>query len=140
VVVVLLLALDAVPALEGLPLLLIALCLALLATDRLRTWLRSNQRAGLAMLPFMAAALVLMLAFCRGRNLSQVILFLVTIGVVFDILLVALALLSEAGKRGLKGVAEFFGVVGIGLVLGCVLSLVFVIKAGPLGAIGRAEP
>jgi hypothetical protein len=137
---VLLLALDAVSSLEGLPLLLVALCLALLATDKLRLWLRSKQRASLAMLPFMAAALVLMLAFCRGRNLSQAVLFLVTIGVVFDILLVALALLGEAGKRGAKGLLEVLGVVGIGLALGLVLSLVFAIKAGPLGAMSRAEP
>ncbi len=140
VVLVLLLALDTISALEGLPLLVVAIGLALLVTDRVRVRLRSKQRTALAMLPFMAAALVLMLAFCRGRNLSQAVLFLVTIGVVFDILLVALALIGEASKRGAKGVLEFFGLVGIGLAVGLVLSVVFLVKLGPLGGMGRAEP
>jgi hypothetical protein len=139
-VLVLLLALDTISALEDLPLLIIALGLALLATDRLRVWLRSKQRASLAMLPFMAAALVLMLAFCRGRDFSQGILLLVTIGVVFDILLAALALIGEASKRGAKGLLEFLGLVGAGLVVGVALSFLFVVKLGPLGGLSRAAP
>jgi hypothetical protein len=139
-VLVLLLALDAVSALQGLPVLLVALGLALLVTDRLRAWLSSKQRAGLAMLPFMAAALVLMVAFCRGRDISQGVLFLVTIGIVFDVLLVALALIGEAGKHGGRGLLEFAGLIGIGLAVGFALSLVFAVQAAPFAAMSRAEP
>jgi len=137
---ILLLALDSIAALQGLPLLLIALGLALLLTDRLRLWLQAHKRATLAMLPFMTAALVLLFAFCRGRNLSQGILLLVTIAIVFDILLVALAAIAEASKRRTRGFLEFLGLAGLGLLLGLVLSLVFLIETARLGSISLAEP
>src|SRR5574340_1757147 len=88
---VVLILMEEIPALESLPLLLIALGLALLAGAPLRARLASKGRVGIAMLPFMAAALVLMVVYCWKRDLSQAILLLVTVGVVFDILLVALA-------------------------------------------------
>jgi hypothetical protein len=140
VVLVLLLALDTVRALEGLPLLILALALALLATDRLRVWLRAHERIGLAMLPFMTAVLALLVAFCRGRNLSQGVLLLITIALVFDILLAALALIGEASKRGARGVVEFVGLAGVGIVVGLVLSLVFLVQVGCLGGTSLAEP
>ncbi len=43
----LLLGLDTIPTLQRLPLLLIALGVALLLTDRLRTWLQAHERAAL---------------------------------------------------------------------------------------------
>jgi hypothetical protein len=136
----LLIALDGVSALEGLPLLAIALGLALMVGDWLRTWLRTRGRVNLAMLPFMAAALVLMLSYCRGRNLSQAVLLLVTIGVVFDVLLISLAVIAEAGKRRAKGVLEFVGVVAMGTALGFGLSLIFLLAASHPGSIGLATP
>lgn len=137
---VVLLALDALVSLQGLPILVILLGLALLLTEKVRAWLREHERAGLAMLPFMAAALVLLLAFCRGRDLSQGLLLIITLCVVFDILLVALALIGEASKRGAKGVGEFFGLVGVGLVLGLALSVVFLLEIGRLGGTSLAGP
>jgi hypothetical protein len=133
-------ALDAVVPLEGLPILLILLGLALLVTERLRLWLKAHQRVGVSMLPFMSAALVLMFAFVRGRDLSQALLLLVTLAVVFDILLVALALIGEASKRGVKGIAEFLGLAATGLVLGFALSVVFVLGVGRPGGLGLAQP
>ena len=135
-----LLALDTLVALEGLPLLVILLGLALLMMDRLRRWLLAHERAGFSLLPFMAAALVLLLAFTRGRDLSQAVLLLVTLAVVFDVLLIALALIGEATKRGVKGVLEFVGLAGMGLVLGLVLSLVFMAEVGRLGGTSLAGP
>jgi FtsH-binding integral membrane protein len=140
VALVLLVALDAVMSLAGLPILLILLALALLATERLRLWLRARQRVGLSMLPFMSSALVLMFAFARGRDLSQAVLLIVTLAVVFDILLVALSLIGEASKRGLKGLAEFAGLAVVGLVLGFALSLAFVVGIGRPGGTSLAGP
>jgi hypothetical protein len=133
-------ALDAVVPLEGLPILLILLGLALLVTERLRLWLKAHQRVGVSMLPFMSAALVLMFAFVRGRDLSQALLLLVTLAVVFDILLIALALIGEAAKRGGKGIAEFVGLTAMGLALGCALSVVFILGVGRPGGMGLAQP
>ncbi len=135
-----LLALDTLARLEGVPLLVILLGLALLVMDRLRAWLMAHERAGLALLPFMAAALVLLLAFTRGRDLSQAVLLVVTLAVVFDVLLIALALIGEATKRGVKGALEFVGLAGMGLVLGLVLSLVFIVEVGRLGGTSLAGP
>lgn len=139
-VLILLLALNTLAALERVPLLVIALGLALLVTARLRVWLRGKDRAGLAMLPFMAAALVLLIAFCRGRNLPQIVLLLVSIGVVLDILLMALAAIGAVGKRGAKGLCEFGAVAGLGLVMGLALSLVYVAAAIRLGGASLAGP
>jgi hypothetical protein len=139
--IVLLLALDTLRALQGLPLLLIGMALAMLLTERARARLHASERGGLAMLPFMAAALVLLLAFCRGRNLSQMLLLVITLAVVFDVLLLALAAIGEVGKRGAKGAAEFLGYAGAGIALGLVLSLVFLLgQIGGLGGMGLAEP
>ncbi len=139
--VVLLLALDTLRALQGLPLLLIGMALALVLTARVRARLHASERGGMAMLPFMAAALVLLLAFCRDRNLSQALLLLVTLAVVFDVLLLALAAIGEVGKRGAKGAAEFLGYTGAGIALGLVLSLVFLLDGiSGLGGTGLAKP
>ena len=136
----LLVLLDALPALQGLPLLAVALGLAFLVTDRIRTRLKDRERPGLAMLPFMAAALVLLLLFCRGRNLHQLLLLAVTIAVVFDVLLVALAAIGETSKRGLKGILEFGALTAAGLLLGLVLSLVFLMELIRFGGASLAEP
>ncbi len=139
-VLVVLLALDTLAALEGMPILLVLLGVALLITDRVRMWLLAHERAGLALLPFMAAALVLLLAFTRGRDLSQGVLLLVTLALVFDILLVALALIGEASKRGAKGALEFAGLAGLGLAVGFALSLLFLVEIGRLGGASLAGP
>jgi hypothetical protein len=130
---------DEITALQSLPLLLIALGLALLASEPLRLRLASKGRVGIAMLPFMAAALVLMLVYCWKRDLSQAILLLITVGVVFDILLVALAAIGEVTKRGAKGMAEFFGLVAVGMVLGGIVSLLLVLFQGA-GGVSLAGP
>lgn len=140
VLLVLLIALDGVSALEGLPLLVIALGLALLVGDWLRTWLRTRGRNNLAMLPFMAAALVLMMTYCRGRNLSQAVLFLITLAVVFDVLMISLAVIAETAKRRAKGALEFVGVMAVGVVLGFGVSLVFLLAANHPGGISLATP
>jgi len=138
--IVALLALDTLAALEGLPVLVILLGVTFLIMERLRRWLLAHERAGLALLPFMAAALVLLLAFTRGRDLSQGVLLLVTLAVVFDVLLIALALIGEATKRGMKGALEFVGLTGMGLLLGLGLSLVFLVEVGRLGGTSLAGP
>jgi len=135
-----LLALDSVVSLEGLPLLLILLGLAGLATERARSWLKAHERTSLATLPFMTAALALLFAFTKGRDVSQGVLLVVTLAVVFDILLVALALIAEGGKRGVRGVAEFFGIAALGLVLGLTLSLLLALDSGRFGATSLAGP
>ncbi len=58
----------------------------------------------------------------------------------FDILLAALALIGEASKRGARGVLEFIGLAGIGIAVGLVLSLVFLVEVGRLGGMSLAEP
>jgi len=136
----LLIALDGISALEGVPLLVVVLGVALLMGDVARGWLKSKGRTNLAMLPFMAAALVLLVAFCKGRNLSQGVLFLITLGVVFDILLIALAVIAEAGKRRTKGVMEFVGLLAAGLAMGFALALVFVFVHGGPGTSSLAGP
>ena len=137
---IVLVALDSLASLEGLPVLLILLLLTLLFTERLRLWLRTHQRVGLSMLPFMCAALVLLFGFARQRDLSQGMLLLITLALVFDILLIALSLIGEASKRGAKGIAEFGGLAAMGLVLGGALSLVFLLELGRLGGMGLAQP
>ncbi len=135
-----LMALDGIVSLQGLPVLVILLGAALLVTERLRIWLHTHERAGIALLPFMAAALVLMLTFAKGRDVSQGVLLVVTLGLVFDILLVALALISEVSKRGLRGIMEFVGLTAMGLLLGFGLSLVFLLPMGRLGGASLASP
>jgi len=138
---VLLIALDGIAALEGMPLLLMALGVALFVADYLRTWLRGRERPQLAMVPFMAAALLLLLAFCRGRNPSQGVLLLITLAVVFDILLIALAVIAEAGKHGLRGMLEFAGVTALGLALGLAVSIILLLHPmAQLGGISLAGP
>ena len=137
---IVLVALDALVSLEGLPVLLILLGVALILTERVRVWLKAHQRVGLSMLPFMCAALVLLFGFARGRDLSQGLLLLITLAVVFDILLIALSLIGEASKRGAEGVAEFTGLAAMGLVLGFALSLAFLLGVGHPGGMGLAQP
>jgi FtsH-binding integral membrane protein len=139
-VLVALLALDVFVSLEGLPVLAALLGFAFLVTNRPRVWLKEHDRAGAALLPFLAAAFVLLLGFTRGRDLSQGVLLLITLALVFDILLAALALIGEASKRGLKGAGEFLGLAGLGLALGLILSLVFLVEMGRLGGTSLAGP
>jgi hypothetical protein len=102
--------------------------------------LKAHERVNVALLPFMGAALVLLFAFVKGRDVSQFVLLLVTLAIVFDILLITLALLSEAAKRGSKGVAEFFGLTALGLLVGCLLSLGYLVHAVGMGGVGMAHP
>ena len=83
---------------------------------------------------------MLLVAFCKGRNLSQAVLLLITLAVVFDILLIALAVIAEAGKRRGKGVLEFLGVLGAGLVMGFALSVIFLFVHGGPGTASLARP
>ncbi len=134
--VVLILA-DTVTVLQELPLLLIAVGLALLASEPLRVKLMSKGRAGVAMLPFMGATLVLLLVYCWRQDPAQAILLVITIALVFDILLVALAAIGEVTKRGLIGLLEFSGLTVFGLVMGAVISLLLVLP-GHVGGVGLA--
>jgi len=137
---VLLVLLDQVTALQGVPLLAVTLGMALLAAETARVRLHAQGRANVAMLPFMAAALVLLLAFCKGRHITQIVLFIVTVGVVFDILMVALSLIGEASKRGAKGILEFAGLTVMGLALGVVLSLILLAGPGHMSGVSLAGP
>ena len=137
---VLLIALDAVSVLQGLPMLLLGIFVAFLIGNSIRLWLQARERHGLALLPFMTAALILGLAFCRDRNLSQALLFLITLGVVSDVLLLALAGIAEAGKRGLRGLVEFLGATAVGLLMGLAISLIFLIAPGSPGSSSLAGP
>lgn len=132
--------LDQVTALQGLPLLVVTLGVALLVAETARVRLHAKGRANLAMLPFMAAALVLLFAFCKDRQITQAILFLVTVAVVFDILMVALSLIGEATKRGAKGVLEFAGLTCAGLALGLLLSLILLAGPGHASGVSLAGP
>jgi hypothetical protein len=137
---VMLILLDQVTALQGVPLLAVTLGLALLAAETARIRLHAQGRTNVAMLPFMVAALVLLLAFCKGRHITQGVLFIVTVGVVFDILMVALSLIGEASKRGVKGVLEFAGLTAMGLALGVVLSLILLAGPGHMSGVSLAGP
>ncbi len=140
---VLLILMDEISYLQGLPL-LVAIGVALLvAMEPLRIRLTNKGKVGLAMLPFMAAALVLMLSYCWHRDLSQAILLVITIGVVFDILLVALSAIGEVTKRGFTGITEFAGLLVMGVALGGVVSLLLLLPLlmpGKAGSIGLAGP
>ena len=135
-----LLLLDQVSALQGLPLLGLTLGLALVVAEAARVKLHAKGRANIAMLPFTVAAVVLLLAFCKGRHITQGVLFLITVGVVFDVLMVALALIGEASKRGIKGVLEFAGLICGGLVLGLALSLILLAGPGYMSGVSLAGP
>lgn len=124
---VVLILMDEIAALQQLPLLLIAIGLVLLMGEPLRVKLMGKGKAGIAMLPFMGATLVLMLAYCWRRDLSQAILLVITIGLVFDILLIALAAIGEVTKRGLMGLLEFAGLTMLGLVLGGLVAVALVL-------------
>jgi len=138
---VLLILVDDFVVLQQLPLLLITLGAALLVSEPLRVRLMAKGKVGVAMLPFMGAALVLSLIYCWRRDLSQAILLLVTIGVVFDILLVALAAIGEVTKRGLAGLLEFVALTALGLVVGAVLSPVLVLLLpGQASGVSLAGP
>jgi len=132
--------LDQVSALQGLPLLAVTLGLALLMVEGMRVRLRASNRASIAMLPFMAAALVLLLSYCKGRQVAQGVLFLLTIGVVFDVLMVALALIGEVSKRRVRGVLEFAGLTCMGLALGLALSVILLAGPGRAGGVSLAGP
>jgi len=132
--------LDQVAAFQGLPLLVVTLGVALLAAETVRVQLHSKGRANIAMLPFMAAALMLLFAFCKGRHITQGVLFLITVAVVFDILMVALSLIGEATKRGAKGVLEFAGLTCAGLALGLLLSLILLAGPGHMSGVSLAGP
>jgi len=136
---VVLILMDEITVLRSLPLLLIGLSIALLVSEPMRLALNRKGRGGISTLPFMGAALVLMLAYCWRRDLTQALLLLVTIGVVFDILLVALAAIGEVTKRGLRGILEFLGLVAVGLLLGGALSLPLVLLGGR-GSVSLAGP
>lgn len=136
---VVLILMSEIAALHSLPMLLVALGIALLVSEPMRVRLLKKGKTGIAMLPFMGAALVLMLVYCWRRDLSQAILLLVTVGVVFDILLVALAAIGEVTKRGLTGMAEFLGLVAVGLVLGGVVSVLLWAFPGG-GGVSLANP
>ncbi len=136
---VILILMDEITVLQSLPVLLMTLGLALLVSEPMRIRLASKGKAGVAMLPFMAAALVLMLVYSWRRDLSQAILLLITVGLVFDILLVALAAIGEVTKRGLAGIMEFLGLVTVGLALGGVVSLLLVFFRGT-ASISVASP
>ncbi len=137
---VLMVLLDQVPALHGLPLLAVTLGLALLIAEALRVRLQARGRANVATLPFMVAALVLVLAFCKGREITQAMLLVITLAAVFDILMVALAMIGEASKRGGRGVVEFLGLAGLGLVLGVALSLILLLGPGHAVGVSLAGP
>lgn len=133
--------LDEIVVLQQLPLLLIALGIALLVSEPLRARLMAKERAGVAMLPFMGAALLLLLAYCWRRDLSQAILLLITIGVVFDILLVALAAIGEITRRGFAGLLEFVALTALGLIIGLALSpLLVLMLPGRASGLSLAGP
>lgn len=135
-----LLVLDHALPLQGLPLLGMALVLGLLVGEVLRPRLVASGRTNLAGLPFTAAALVLLLAYCKGRDITQLVLFVITVAVVLDILMVALTAIGEVTKRGLRGLLEFAGLTCAGLVLGLVLSLILVTAPAHPGAVSLAGP
>jgi hypothetical protein len=136
-----LILLDEIIALQQLPLLLITLGIALLVSEPLRVRLMVKGKAGVALLPFMGAALALLLAYCWRRDLSQAVLLFITIGLVFDILLVALAAIGEVTKRGLAGLLEFFALTALGLVVGAALTPVLVLLLpGRASGLGLAGP
>jgi hypothetical protein len=137
---ILLLLLDQVSAFQGLPLLAVTLGLALLVAEMARSRLQAQGRQNIAVLPFMAAALVLLFAFCKGRHITQGVLFVITVAVVFDILMVALALIGEASKRGAKGILEFAGLTCVGLMLGFALSLILLAGPAHLSGVSLAGP
>ena len=132
---------DEITALQQLPLLLITIGLALLICEPLRVKLLGKGKVGVATLPLMGATLVLLLVYCWRRELSQAILLVITIALVFDILLIALAAIGEVTKRGVPGLLEFAGLTVLGLVLGGVIASVLVLLLpGTLAGVTLAGP
>jgi hypothetical protein len=133
---------DEITALQQLPLLLITVGLALLICEPFRVRLLRKGKAGVATLPLMGATLVLLLVYCWRRDeLSQAILLVITIALVFDILLIALAAIGEITKRGLLGLLEFAGLTALGLVMGAVVSsLLVLLLPGALAGVSLAGP
>jgi len=138
--VIALLLLDGLRALQGVPLLVLTIIIAFLAGDGFPRLLRRKELQPLAQVGALVASLILLLAFCYQRSLPQLLLLLVTAGVVVSILFVVLAFIGEASKRGLKGLRDCFLMAGFGLFLGALLSGLLFLRPGPPGGSGRAAP
>jgi FtsH-binding integral membrane protein len=138
--VVALLLLDAVPALEGTPLLALTVVIAFFAGEGFSRWLGRKELEALGQVSALVATLMLLLAFCYRRELSQPLLLLITAGVMVSLLFVVLGLIAEVSKRGLKGLGDFLLMTGLGLVLGAVLVGVLFLRPGPLGGEGAGWP
>ena len=136
VIVIIVLALETLPGLRDLPLLLLvggggAVAGESIAASLRAAGLRPPKRLGL-----MSGLLVPPLVYVYGRAPSPLLLFLVTAAVVFDVLFLALALISETGRRQLRGFGEFLAVFVPGAVAGFLLSHLLLIASLQVGLAG----
>jgi hypothetical protein len=136
VIVIIVLALETLPGLQDLPLLLLvggggAVAGESIAASLRAAGLRPPKRLGL-----MSGLLVPPLVYVYGRAPSPLLLFLVTAAVVFDVLFLALALISETARRQLRGFGEFFAVFAPGAVAGFLLSHLLLIASLQVGLAG----
>jgi len=123
VIVIIVLALETLPGLRDLPLLLLVGGGGAVAGESIAASLR-------------AAGLRPPLVYVYGRAPSPLLLFLVTAAVVFDVLFLALALISETGRRQLRGFGEFLAVFVPGAVAGFLLSHLLLIASLQVGLAG----
>ena len=132
-IVLVFLALDAIQPLHSLPLLLMVLAIAMWGAEELTNLL---DKRGLNITPSlgtMAAMIPVLLMFCYRRDPPQWLLLLVTLGLVFDILLIALALIADLGKRKLLALPGFLLGCAAGLVIGALLGYLLLLRLLPMG-------
>jgi len=127
------LALDTIQPLHSLPLLLIVLAIAMWAAEELTNLLRNRGFKIPPSLGMMAAAIPVLVMFCYRRDPPQWLLLLITLGLVFDILLIALALIADLAKRKLSTLVNFLLGCGAGLVIGILLGYLFLLRLLPMG-------
>ena len=123
-----LLAANTVGQLMDLPLLALVAGLAWLGCREYEALLKQKGYEPAASLPFMVASLPCALLYVYGRQLPNSILLLVTIAVVFAVLLIALALISEVSKRRAAPVIGFFLSCAGGIYIGGCLCFLLLLE------------
>lgn len=136
-----LIALDAMPVLLGLPLLVLVGGVTALACEEYARLLKQGGvepypslalMTGLLPLPFVHIARFWAAEVPPNITptwaLPNWLLLILTLAVVFDILMIALALISDIGKRSWKSVRDFFVTAGGGLFIGCCLSFLLLLR------------
>jgi phosphatidate cytidylyltransferase len=131
-----LIALDAIPMLLGLPLLVLVGGIVALASEEYSRLLKQGGVEPYPSLAMMVALLPLAFVYITRFGpphpppvpLPNWLLLILTLAVVFDVLMIALALISDIGKWSVKAIRDFLFTAGGGLFIGVTLSFVLMLS------------